>query len=116
MSNHVRRSGIVFGMCAITVSVFSGCATHTDPARMPMSTYDLNHTFQVDCSRKQEQIEMLQSMRPTRDEQMAARLRTIFQPWTAFTNPAGYVSDQDVGINNHEKYINYHLNQLRYCP
>ena len=52
---------------------------------------------------------MLQSMRQTRDEQFASRMRAMF-------NPFGWTSDHDVAFKNPNKYINYHLNSLRYCP
>jgi hypothetical protein len=95
-------------MCVITVSLFSGCATHPDPSRVPMATADLNY-FQVDCRRKDEQVAMLQAMRQTRDEQFASRMR-------AMVNPFGWTSDHDIAYNNPNKYINYHLRNLRYCP
>jgi hypothetical protein len=80
-----------------------------------MSTYDLNY-FQTDCKKKDEQVVFLQSMRQSRDEQFAARMRNTLQPWKIFTNPAEYSSDHDVSNNNPNKYINFHLNQLKYCP
>lgn len=89
-------------------SLFSGCATHPDPSRVPMATVDLNH-FVVDCRRKEEQVAMLQAMRQSRDEQFGSRMRAMF-------NPLGWTSDHDVAFNNPNKYINYHLNSLRYCP
>jgi len=95
-------------MCVITVSLFSGCATHPDPSRVPMATVDLNY-FQVDCRRKDEQVAMLQAMRQSRDEQFASRMR-------AMVNPFVWTSDHDIAYNNPNKYINYHLQNLRYCP
>lgn len=61
MFAHARKSVIVFGLCAITVSLFSGCAS--SPGRAQVSLYDLNY-FQPDCARKAEQIAFLQSLRP----------------------------------------------------
>lgn len=95
-------------MCVITVSLFSGCATHPDPSRVLMATVDLNY-FQVDCRRKAEQVAMLQAMRQTRDEQFASQMRAMF-------NPFSWTSDHDVAYNNPNKYINYHLRNLSYCP
>lgn len=73
-----------------------------------MSTADLNH-FQVDCRIKDQQVAMLQSMRQTRDEQFTSHLRSMFNPLT-------WTSDHDVAHNNPNKYINYHLRNLSYCP
>ena len=73
-----------------------------------MATADLNY-FQVDCRRKAEQVAMLHAMRQTRDEQFASRMRAMF-------NPLGWTSDHDIAYNNPNKYINYHLRNLSYCP
>ena len=103
-------------MCGIIASLSSGCATGVDPSRVPAGIHDLNSRFQIDCSRKQEQIAMLQSMRQSRDETFEAYLRTILQPWRFVTNPADHQIDLEISQGNPNKYINYHLNQLRYCP
>lgn len=108
MNRLARRFATVCGMCVITVSLFSGCATHPDPSRVPMATVDLNY-FQVDCRRKAEQVAMLQAMRQTRDEKFASQMR-------AMVNPFVWTSDHDIAYNNPNKYINYHLRNLSYCP
>ena len=108
MNNTALKSVIVCGLCVITASLFSGCAVPSDPQRMPMSTVDLNH-FVVDCSKKEQQVAMLQSMRVTGDERLAAHARS-------WLNPFGWSSSHDVAYNNPNKFINYHLNSLRYCP
>ncbi len=109
------KSAIVSGLFVTAVSLLSGCAVTADPARVPMSTQDLNW-FQPDCNHKEAQIAMLQSMRKTPDEAIAARFRNILQPWKAITNPAEYHANDQIGYGNHDHYINFHLNQLRYCP
>jgi len=91
-------------MCA---ALFSGCANHIDPHRVPMSTQDLNH-FQVDCRIKDQQVAMLQSMRQSRDEMFAASMRSTFRPFS-------WTSDHDIAYNNPNKYIDFHLHQLGYC-
>jgi hypothetical protein len=80
------------------------------------SIEDLNSGFRLDCSRKQEQIAMLQSMRQSRDESFEAYLRLMLQPWRVVTAPGDHQIDAEVAYGNPNKYINYHLNQLRYCP
>lgn len=96
----------VLGMCAITVGLLSGCATQR-AERLPMSTVDLNH-FVVDCRIKQQQVALLQSMRQTSDEQLAARFRSMFQPFT-------WTSDHDIAYGNPNKYINFWLRELSAC-
>lgn len=78
------------------------------PQRIPMSTKDLNY-FQVDCRIKDQQVAMLQSMRQTRDEQFVSHMRSMFNPFV-------WTIDHDVAHNNPNKYINYHLRNLSYCP
>jgi hypothetical protein len=79
-----------------------------------MATVDLNY-FQTDCRFKAQQVAMLQSMRLTADEQFAARMRLSFQPWTIVTNGQVWLVNYDMALGNPNRYINDHLNQLRYC-
>jgi hypothetical protein len=79
-----------------------------------MSSYDLDY-FQVDCSKKNEQVAFLQSMRQTTDETFSATLQNMLQPWKIFTDPVSYDINHNISRRNPNKYINYHLNQLRYC-
>jgi hypothetical protein len=97
----------VFGMCAITVGLLSGCATQQQANRLPMATVDLNH-FVVDCRIKQQQVALLQSMRQTSDEQFAARFRSMFRPFE-------WTSDHDIAYGNPNKYINFWLRELSAC-
>lgn len=108
MNVAVHRSVIVFGMCVMCVVLFSGCASQIDPGRIPMNTRDLNH-YQISCRFKEQQVAMLQSMRQSRDEQFAASMRSWLRPFS-------WTPDHDIAHNNPNKYINYHLNQLSYCP
>ena len=111
-----HKFAIVFGLCVTIASLSSGCATSPDPHRVPANIEHLNSGFRLDCSRKQEQIDMLQSMRQSRDESFEAYLRLMMQPWRLFSAPGDHQIDVDVAYGNPNKYINYHLNQLRYCP
>jgi len=111
-----RKFVNVFGLCVIIASLSSGCATHPNPGRSPWSIHDLDHNFRPDCRQKQKQVEMLQSMRQSRDESFEAYLRVMLQPWRVATNPAAHQIDVEIAFGNPNKYINYHLNQLRYCP
>jgi hypothetical protein len=110
------KFAIVFGMCVTIASLSNGCATSPDPNRVTASIEDLNSGFRLDCSRKQEQIAMLQSMRQSRDESFEAYLRLMLQPWRVVTAPGDHQIDAEIAHGNPNKYINYHLNQLRYCP
>ena len=79
-----------------------------------MSAHDLNY-FRIDCSKKEQQIAMLQSMRQSGDEQLEAQVTNMAQFWTAITDPVGYQRRQDIASGNINKQINYNLQHLRYC-
>ena len=110
----MEKSVLKFGLCAIIVSLCSACATGT-PGAQPMSYQDLNY-FQVDCKRKQEQVEMLQSMRQNRDQMVSAQTTNMFKPWTAITDPQGFNERQQAAQGGINKQINYNLFLLSYCP
>jgi hypothetical protein len=55
-------------------------------------------------------------MRQSKDESFEAYLRVFLQPWRVITAPGDHQIDVEVAYGNPNKYINYHLNQLRYCP
>ncbi len=79
-----------------------------------MSAHDLNY-FRIDCSRKEEQIRMLQSMRQSRDEQLMAVVTNAVTFWTAFTDPQTYDTRAEIGSGEINKQINYNLQHLRRC-
>lgn len=114
MPTNVRRSGIAFGLCAIIASLSSGCASSPPVNRIPMYAQDLNH-FVIDCSRKEEQIRMLQSMRQSGDEQLYASLGNMLQPWSQWTDPLAYGTRAEIGSGEINRQINYNLQRLRYC-
>ena len=107
MKTAVRRSAIVFGMCVMCVALFSGCATQIDPSRVPMSAEDLNH-YQIDCRLKNQQVAMLQSMRQSKNDIFAARMRAMTQPFS-------WGPDHDIAHSDINHYIDFHLRHLSYC-
>lgn len=81
---------------------------------MAMATQDLNY-FVVDCRRKQQQIEFIQTLRVSQDQQLAARLRMMSKPWEMVTAPQVYAVNYDMAMNNPNKYINFILRELQAC-
>lgn len=79
-----------------------------------MHVEDLNR-YQIVCADKQSQVQQLQSMRTTPDEELAARFRLMLQPWRMWTNPAAYDMDQSVGWGNNNMYVNDKLYRLSLC-
>jgi hypothetical protein len=114
MKTTVSKFVTVFGICVITVSLSSGCATQPNPAKINMATQDLNH-FRIDCSRKQEQIEFLQRQRLTHEDQFAARLRMMVKTHEIITAPEVYRINHDMANGNPNKYINFLLRELSTC-
>lgn len=77
---------------------------------------DLNQ-FQPDCSRRNEQIQMLTSMLHNRDDQFVARLGNALQPWQSVTDPGAYRYRHDVGYGRTNWLIRQNLHILvTQCP
>jgi len=111
--NMPYRSVLAFGMCATLAILCSGCAA---PASRQMGFGDIN-TFQVDCSKRNEQIVMLDSMRSTRDDRSLAKLKNIFQPWLKVTDPDQYADNHYQGNGMTDAFIDYKIqNLINYCP
>lgn len=108
------KSVVIFGLCATIVSLCSGCASSTNINRMPMSAHDLNY-FRPDCSKKEQQIAMLQSMRPTAEEQWQSSLTNIVNPFSEFTNRQEYQRRKDIASGRINTLITYNLQVLRDC-
>ena len=104
---------LVSGASVIIASVFSaGCAVPT--INQPWVTQDLDR-FHVDCSRKEQQIAMLQAQRSSPDDQYLARLSNAVQPWQAFTGDPDRDLRMDIGRGMTDWQINQNLMRLRNC-
>ena len=84
-------------------------------ADVPMSYYDLSH-FQVDCSKKREQTEFLQSMYGTDSERRNARFMNALTPWTVITDRTGRARQKYVGNGQYNWVIRQSLYDLNGCP
>jgi hypothetical protein len=82
---------IALGLVALT-----GCASVLPDGMAPRPEADLNH-FIIDCNHKEEQIEFLQSLRPT-----------LYQKQMKILYAGGKKS-------NYEDWINHTLQKLSYC-
>ena len=103
-----------FGASVIIASVFSaGCAVPT--INQPWATEDLDR-FYVDCSRKEQQIAMLQAQRSNSEDRSLSRFSNMMQPWGAFTGDSDYRLRQDIGRGMTNWQINQNLMRLRNCP
>jgi len=114
INNIMHKLKIAFGCFAIAATLLNaGCANLSSPHR-PMSHADLEW-FVTDCRFKSEQIAMLQSMRPTNDEKMFARLNNELFFWQPFINPNQFEQRQQIGSGRVDWLINQHLMRLREC-
>lgn len=97
-----------FGAFAIIVSVsLSACATDGTF----MSARELEH-FEIDCSRRAEQVAFLESQRPNAVDQQEARLENFFKPWRLWTEQDGFVSNTSIGSGQQEWVINQKLMRI----
>lgn len=112
MIDTARPLKVAFGIFAITAILCNtGCGT---VQTQPMTFADLDY-FQVDCKKRTEQIAMLQSMRPTRDDKMFARIGNMIQPWQTITDPDTYSNRQSVGTGRSDWILNQKLMELASC-
>lgn len=81
---------------------------------MPMSAQDLNY-FRPDCAKKEQQIAMLQSMRPTMEEQWAASFQNIITPMAPITDANGYRRRLEISSGRINTLITYNLQVLKDC-
>lgn len=79
-----------------------------------MHVDELNR-YQIVCKDKNDQVGQLQSMRTDANQELAARLRIMFQPWRMWSDPAAHDSDVSVGWGNTNMYVNYKLSMLSIC-
>lgn len=108
--NMSRKSKLVSGICVTLAILCSGCATSV--VKSKQMSYQSINTFQTDCSKKNEQITMLNSMRTTRDDRALAKLKNIFQPWLQFTSPDEYADNWYQGVGVTDAYIDYKIQDL----
>ena len=107
-----KQSSIVSGVCAIVVSVSSGCAVIPE-ARMPLADLD---TFVVDCDRKREQIEFINSQRTSANEKLVSRLLVSLTPWQMVTSPRARQDQVDIGSSRQDWMLDQILMELAKCP
>ena len=101
------KSAHVSGIC-VTLAILCSGAT----AAPPVDFTDLDY-FQIDCSRRAEQIAFLQSLRSTADDRLFARATNALMPWRMFTNPAAYNNNAAQGSSRTDWVINQKLMALR---
>lgn len=81
-----------------------------------MMAIDLDH-YQIDCSRKAEQIAFLQSQRTTRDQRLQDGMTNVVKPWTIYTDTNNYSQRYQVNNGRLDWIINQKLMRLAYdCP
>ena len=76
-----------------------------------MNWDDLNH-YQLDCNKKAEQIQFLNSMRTTESERIMIRAKLRLQPWLPITDGDLYDKQLKQGQGRYEWLINQHLHTL----
>lgn len=101
------QSKLASGAFVIAVSLFNTACTTTVPGRQPMPHHSLDR-YQIDCSKKAQQIAFLQSLRPTRTEQIAAGTANLTAPWMIVTDRQTY----QYRVDMHNGKTDWTINQL----
>lgn len=99
----------IFVVCAILL--VSGCAT--GPTHRSMEVADLNW-FKIDCRKAKEQIQFLQSQLSNGDDMLMARLKNMFTPWTAVTDPENRAEQYSIGSGHSNWLIHQTIWKIRY--
>jgi len=79
--------------------------------KQPMSYHSLE-TYQIDCSRKEEQIRFLQSLRTSRDDQLWAWLQNYVMGWDQLLDPDQYNERASIASRRTNWLINQNLMML----
>jgi hypothetical protein len=101
------KSAHASGIC-VTLAILCSHAS----AAPAVDFTDLDY-FQIDCSRRAEQIAFLQSLRSTADDRLLARAANALMPWRMFTNPGAYYNNAALGSSRTDWVINQKLIALR---
>jgi outer membrane murein-binding lipoprotein Lpp len=103
--------GLVPGICVLSVTLLSGCAT--GPTHQPMDVADLNE-FRIDCSKRNEQLKFLNSQLSNPDDQLMARVKNLATPWTAVTDPEARTEQRLVGSGYSNWMLRHLIAKVRY--
>lgn len=106
------RSSIAFGLSAAIVSVsLAGCAG-APVINRPMYTQDLN-AFQIDCSRRDEQIQMLLNQLASRDDRLLSWWTNYLKPWEEYTGEPDYQLRREIAGRQTNWQIQQNLYHIR---
>ena len=73
--------------------------------------------FQTNCRLKAQQVQLLQSMRTTRDDRFMHYLANLVQPWDHWQDPGAWHQRRQIQNGRSDWLINQHLLELRRnCP
>lgn len=82
-------------------------------ARVPRAMLD---SFVVDCSKKREQVEFINSQRTSGGERAGARVLVYLTPWQIITSPGPRTNQIEVGYGQQDWMLNQILWELGQCP
>jgi hypothetical protein len=97
-----------FGAYVIIASVsLSACATDG----VFMSAQELEN-FEINCSKRTEQVAFLESQRSTDVDRQNARLENFFKPWKLWTERDDFEANTSMGSGQQEWIINQKLMRI----
>jgi hypothetical protein len=115
MNNIKAQSRLVCGVFVIVASLSNtGCGTLQTKSSLPEQ--DLAY-FQIDCSKKEEQLKFLQSQRHSADDRMIAGFTNFVLPWEKYISPREYGERQATHTGRSNWIVNQNILRLTHdCP
>lgn len=112
MNNIAAKSRLASGICVIVAILYSqGCAVINPEPSMPAHFLE---TFRIDCAKKTEQIEFLQSLRSTHNDRLAAVVSSMVRPWENLTDPNTAAERRSVSSRRNDWLIDQKLMRLKW--
>ena len=106
------RSSIACGLSAVIASVsLMGCAG-APVINRPMSYQDLNG-FQIDCSRRDEQVRLLLSQISSGDDRVLSWWTNYMLPWERYSREDDYILRSQIAHRGINWQIRQNLYQIK---
>lgn len=77
-----------------------------------MHALDLDNMV-INCEHKEEQMKLLNSLRPTRDDRAVAAIINTLTFWRAYSDPEEYYHNQEIQSGRYQWIINQKILQLQ---
>ena len=112
MKFNAAKSKLASGILGtVAILCISGCAVPQSTARMPgRDIADL----QIDCSRKTEQLQFLESLRSSSDDRLLEYANDFLRFWEPYTRPHSVQQRREVYTGRNDWLINQKIMRLKW--